>query len=453
MKMLKELELQFENPQWAYDAEPALIDAILERNPGLYETMSGDILKVGKNNELGRGDGPGVEQIVRAALYKEMKGLNYQQLEYAQHDSKICPLFMKLGGREPFAYETLHKYIGAIQPDSLKQLLVRINQIALKEGLEDGGGVREDSTVVESNIHYPTNNSLVWDCIRVSQRILKELQQIDTSLPGGGSLKEAKRNYYEINVSRSEEKRGELFEKQLPILKRQMRRSVEVLKRLAGKKEPAQGKGLKLRQRLEALLPQMEKVYSMAERKELRGEKVPNGDKLFSIFEEHTDIIVKGAREVQFGHKVDLAIGRKGMILVCNLVEGNPADKSLYPAVLKQLKENYQVVPRDLVTDGGYACMSNLELAKQQGVVNIVFNKVVGSLRNVASSVRMEKRLKKWRSGIEAVISNLKRGFDLFRCEWKGRSRFEAKVLWSVLAYNFKVMTRTFLERIAKQTA
>ena len=78
-------------------------------------------------------------------------------------------------------------------------------------------------------------------------------------------------------------------------------------------------------------------------------------------------------------------------------------------------------------------------------------NKIVGSLKNVVSSVQMETRLKKWRSGMEAVISNLKRGFHLFRCEWKGRDHFDAKVLWSVIAYNIRVMTGFMLGKLMPQ--
>ena len=192
----------------------------------------------------------------------------------------------------------------------------------------------------------------------------------------------------------------------------------------------------------------MTKVYSMASRRELFGEQVPKEEKLFSIFEDHTDNIVKGAREVQFGHKVDLAVGRNGMILVCQVAEGNPSDHSFYPEMLRQLKKNYRVTPQELATDGGYASLDNQQLAQKRGVVNIVFNKIVGSLKNVVSSASVEMRLKKWRSGIEAVISNWKRGFQMFRCEWKGRVRFEAKVLWSMLAYNFRVMTRVALRQI-----
>ncbi len=119
--------------------------------------------------------------------------------------------------------------------------------------------------------------------------------------------------------------------------------------------------------------------------------------------------------------------------------------------MLERIKRGYEVTPRDVVTDGGYASLKNQEKAKERGVVNIVFNKLVGTLKNIVTSGNMESRLKKWRSGIEAVISNVKRGFNLFRCEWKGREHFDAKVLWSVIAYNIRVMTGLLIAKLTLQ--
>jgi transposase, IS5 family len=100
-------------------------------------------------------------------------------------------------------------------------------------------------------------------------------------------------------------------------------------------------------------------------------------------------------------------------------------------------------------TDGGYASLANKNAAEAKGITNIVFNKVVGSLKSQASSKNIETRLKKWRSGIEAVISNYKRRFEMFVCNWKGKAHFDAKVLWSAIAYNIMVMTRLVLGRLA----
>ena len=182
--------------------------------------------------------------------------------------------------------------------------------------------------------------------------------------------------------------------------------------------------------------------------KEIAGKSVPNDQKLFSIYELHTDIIVKGSWEVKFGHKVNVGTGRSNLILVCEILKGNPADSTLYQGTVDKLIKSYGIVPRDSATDGGYASKANAEYAQTKGISNIVFNKIVGSLKNIVSSKNMETRLKKWRSGIEANISNLVRGFNLKRCNWKGLEHFESKVLWSVIAYNIRVMTAAMIMQL-----
>ncbi len=199
---------------------------------------------------------------------------------------------------------------------------------------------------------------------------------------------------------------------------------------------------------LERLFALMQQVYEMTYRREIKGEVVPNDEKIFSIHELHTDIIVKGSREVTFGHKVSLASGKSNLVLDCDIMRGNPADKNFYQPTIQRIQTNYGVTPESSVTDGAYACADNVAFSKKAGIANIVFNKVVGSLKSVASSKSMETRLKKWRSGIEAIISNIKRGFDLFVCTWKGWDHFQSKVLWSVIAYNIRVMTGIVLRQV-----
>jgi transposase, IS5 family len=198
---------------------------------------------------------------------------------------------------------------------------------------------------------------------------------------------------------------------------------------------------------MERLVPLMNQVYSMTYRKEIKGEVVPNDQKIFSIYEQHTDIIVKGQREVKFGHKVNVGTGKSNLILTCEVLQGNPSDKSLFQKTIDKLVEDYKVIPRDSATDGGFASKDNAEYATSKGIVNIVFNKIVGSLKNITTSKNMETRLKKWRSGIEANISNLVRGFDLSICNWKGFEHFKSKVLLSVIAYNIRVMTAAFVKQ------
>jgi len=96
MKILNDLRLKLEKPLWALDPELAFIDTILNENARLYEIIAPDIMELSKGSKVGRQDSPTVEQVVRAALYKEIKKLDYRELEYAQEDSRICGVFINL---------------------------------------------------------------------------------------------------------------------------------------------------------------------------------------------------------------------------------------------------------------------------------------------------------------------------------------------------------------------
>jgi IS5 family transposase len=447
MKLLNELALTLENPYWLANTEFALLDTILTMHPEIYELVRNDFNAHTLKN-LGRKDSPTIEQILRGALYKEMKNLTYRELEYAQHDSRICALFIKLEGRSPISFAVWQKYISMIKAETLKKVMVAINKIAQAEGLEDFSKARTDSTAIETNIHYPTNNSLMWDCLRTFDRILAKLaDETGGMITARRYRKQAKKHFARINNTKPGEKRKETFKKQLKLLRSSINQAEAALAVIPSLRYLDDSAWLLARE-LKTLLPKAEKVYSMTYRHELLGEAVPNEDKLFSIFEDHTDIIVKGRRDATFGHKVNLATGKSNLIIDCEILDGNPRDTQAFGGVIDRIKEHYGVVPRDMTTDGGYASLENQRIAKRHGIVNIVFNKIVGSLKNLTSSMSMETRLKKWRSGIEAVISNLKRGFDIFRCEWKTRTHFDAKVYWSVIAYNIRVMTSMLIGRM-----
>ncbi|HUU39740.1 MAG TPA: ISNCY family transposase [Desulfatiglandales bacterium] len=444
MKLFEDFKIKFERPDWSRNLELGLIDTILEQHPHLITLLEGDITRGQKSSVFGRKDTPSVEQIVRAAIYKELRGLDYRDLEYHQTDSRICAAFIKIDDLRPYSFQVYHKYISQISSDNLQKLLVALNKIAIDEGLENIEKVRQDSTVVETNIHYPTNNAILWDCIKEAHRLLGHLQKEINTLSYRDYTTQAKKTYYKINVIKGQDKRTELFRKQLVLFVKTINQISNVIK-----KNPCCSiMAMALIGELEKHLEVMNLVYEMVYLKEIKGEKVPNESKIYSIYEQHTDIIVKGSREVKFGHKVDLCSGKSNLVLNCQVLRGNPSDKDLFAPAVDAIIDNYGKSPRDCATDGGYASLANQAYAQEQGITNIVFNKVVGSLQNIASSKNLETRLKKWRSGIEAIISNIKRGFNLARCTWKGWEHFVAKVLWSIIAYNIRVMTALVVMRI-----
>ncbi len=448
MRIFEDFKLHFEEANWKNDPELALVDSILQAHPEMVSLVDKDIRKGEGQHPLGRQDTPSVEQIMRAAIYKELKGLEYRELAYHQEDSRICARFVKIDEKRPFSFQVYQKYISKITGETLHEIIFRINEIAVNEGLEDIKQIRQDTTTVESNIHYPTNNSLVWDCIRRSNDLLEKLSHEISGFTYRDYTKGAKKTYFKINnAPRNTDRKVALFHKQLNTFTKSINQVSNVVKKKQYYGDSMKVMGLLFT--LEELLGQMHQVYNVTRRKEIDGEKVPNEEKIFSIFEPHTDIIVKGGREVVFGHKVNLVSGKSNLILHCDVLEGNPSDSGLYQSATKAVIQNYEITPRDSVGDGGFASKENVDFAESQGITNIVFNKIRGSLQNIVTSDNMETRLKKWRSGIEAVISNFKRGFDLTRCYWKGMEHFSRKVLWSVIGYNIRVLSRLLIGKMA----
>jgi IS5 family transposase len=391
-----------------------------------------------------------VEQVVRCAIYKEVRRIDYEELDNHQDDSRICEQFLKLE-RKQFSQKTWQKYIARISGAKLDALMVGLNKLMIGEAYEDVSKLVQDSTVVESDIHYPTNNSLVWDCVKESHRLLSRMYEEINGVSYRDYMKGAKKTCYKINNTKSDDKRTELFRKQLVTFTKCINQVSNVLKKKV-EYGAVSAKSIALLHELEELLPLMKKVYSQTERHEIRKEPVANADKVFSIYERHTDIIVKGQREVQFGHKVNIGCGKSNLILGVQIPRGNPSDEKLYQSMTDKVITDYGTVPNAITTDGGYASKANLEYGERKGIANIVFTKTVGSLKNIITSVNMETRLKKWRSAIEAVISNLKRGFGIRRCTWKGWDHFVQKIYWSVIGYNIRVMTACVLAALKSRS-
>jgi IS5 family transposase len=230
MKLFEPLVLKFEDGNWALDPELGLIDTILEQNPEIIKMLESDITQGKPGSNFGRQDTPSVEQIVRAAIYKEMKNLDYRRLEYAQEDSRVCEQFVKIDRFRPYSFQVWQKYISRISEEKLEQCMIALNRIAINEGIEDLKRFRQDSTVVETNIHYPTNNSLIWDCIKESERLLKHLKE-EIGLGYEEYRKKAKKIYFKINVSKNEEERVKLFQKQLNLFTNSINQVSNIVKK------------------------------------------------------------------------------------------------------------------------------------------------------------------------------------------------------------------------------
>lgn len=455
MKTLKrQCFLSFEQPDWKADPELMVIDAVLEEKKQVILEAKACFPKAKAEGQsiLGR-SGMTLEQVVRCAIFMRHRRCTYKELSLATADSKLCRAFTKMEYMQSFSPQALQENISRITHEVLEKMHIAIAVYALQLGVDDGKKIRIDSTTVTTNIHAPTNATILWDCIRVATRLIKRSHILIDEIRCRSYAKTSKKLLYKIVNTKgmnAKEKRRPLFKKMLKYSKcteSQVIEAVEVLKHYCCTDVVDDILRQKYLEELEELLPCMQKVYNMTYRREILDEKVPVTDKLFSIFEKHTDCIAKGAQAVVFGHKVNLATGKSCLIFDCIQHRGNPSDKNYFPEVIDNLKDNFNFVPDSVATDGGYASKSNRDYALSKEIKNIVFNKIKGSMQNVASSQKMETMLKKWRSGIEALISNFKRGLNAARCNWKGWDAFQQFILWNIIAFNLRVIAKSLLKQ------
>ncbi len=384
--------------------------------------------------------GLSIDSILRAGILKQMMSLSYEELSFYLNDSISYQSFVRTTINP--ATSTLQSNISLIDAKTWEA----INRILLldcnKMGIEKGRTVRIDSTVTESHIHPPTDSSLLWDCVRTLVRVMKKVQEAATA--GTVSFvdhsRSAKRAAWDIEFSRKS-KKDKLYRKLLGLTQQTLNAAKHIIE------QPMSDNFSMTYQSLVSELQQWilmsEKVISQTHRRVFDGEKVPHSEKVFSIFESHTDIIIKGSRDIQFGHKLNITTGKSGLVLDIVVEDGNPADSAQLCPMIERQKEVYGRVPRQTAADGGYASQENLKKAKEMGVKDVAFNKKRGlNIEDMAKSTWVYKRLTKFRAGIEGNISCLKRRYGLKRCIWKGLEHFKSYVWSSTVAYNLMLIAR-----------
>jgi transposase, IS5 family len=412
----------------------------LDEHRGLLSLVIGDLRRHGVQ-ETGRQGLPG-EAVLRCALLKQYRQLSYEELAFHLEDSASFRAFARLPlGWSP-KKSVLQKTISAISAASWEAINRAVVSSARQEKLDDGAMVRIDSTVTEALMHAPTDSALLWDGVRVMVRLLTQA----SALPGAPAIvwrnhrRLAKKRALAIRYSRGKEQKARLYRDLIAATRATLTALQRASQRLAA---CATIEAELWRGQVRHYLPLIERLISQAERRVLAGEAVPAGEKLVSLFETHADIIVKGGRDVHYGHKLNLTTGRSGLILDVVVEAGNPADAERFLPMLERHIARQGTPPRQTATDGGYASLDNLSRAKALGVQDVAFHKKRGlSIDNMVKSRWVYRKLRNFRAGIEANISCLKRAFGLARCTWRGLAHFRAYVWSSVVAYNLALFAR-----------
>ena len=412
----------------------------LDEHPALIGLVAADLRRDGVQ-ETGRHGLP-AESVLRCALLKQHRQLSYEELAFHLEDSASFRAFARLPCAWSPRKSVLHKTIGAIRAETWEAINRILLASARQEKIEDGSVVRLDSTVTGALMHEPSDSSLLWDAVRVMVRLLKRAQAWmgEVARVWRDHSRAAKKRWQAITFTRGRPKRVPLYRDLIRIARTTLAYLRGAAAWLRGSTNPA----VALWQaKVRHYEPLVERVIAQSERRVLCGEAVPAQDKLVSLFETHADIVVKGKRDVRYGHKLNLTTGRSGLILDLVIEAGNPADSDRLMPMLERHIATYGEAPRQAAADGGFASRKNLNRAKACGVRDMAFHKKSGlKIEDMVRSRWVYRKLRNFRAGIEAGISCLKRAYGLARCTWRGLDRFKAYVWSSVVAYNLALLAR-----------
>ena len=424
-----------------------MIDQILDANPNIYNLAFQDLTA---NTASHHGaNGMSAEQVVRAALVKRIEQCSYEDLSFHLSDSRTYRKFCKIGlVDKPFKKSALHKNIKALSAQTWEEINRVILEYAAKKEIEDGRKVRIDCTVIESNIHAPYDSELLWDSVRVLNRLLGRAKENlpGISFPYSDRTRRAKRRALNVTNAKTSKARNTAYKDLIKVTNQVIAYSKSALPEIES--YPAvdilqSSIILDLVKKLEHYLPLALKVVDQTERRIIHGESVPSGEKIVSIFEDHTDIIKKDRRDTYYGHKICLTGGPSNLILDCLILDGNPADSNLTGEMLDRMSEIYGRYPKKAALDGGFASKENVDKAKANGVKDICFAKGKGlEVDNMCKSKYVFNKLRNFRAGIESGISWLKRSFELTRCLWKGLDSFKSYVWSSIVSANLLTIAR-----------
>ncbi len=447
-KTEKQLPLMESSPNHPKACEWEQISKILDQNPDIYELAFNDLTHKVKNKKTGA-HGMTAEQVVRAAIIKRTEGYSYEELAFHLVDSKTYRRFCKIGfAQKGFQKSALCENIKAISPQTWEAINKRILGYAKDEGIEKGRKTRTDCTTVLSDIHDPTDSSLLYDSVRVLARNLSKAKE---ELPGlmfsfQDHTRRAKRRDLGVMNAKGEKARKKGYRDLLLVTQRTIRYAQAAIPELQVytggdliQMALAQG----CAQELEDYIGLALKVVNQTRRRVFKEKKVPASEKIVSIFEPHTDIIKKDKRDTFYGHKICLTGGSSNLIIDCVILDGNPADSTLSDQMLDRQKDIYSRYPLKTSFDGGFASKANLESAKGKGVKDVCFAKGRGlTEEEMCRSSYVYKGLRKFRAGIESGISWLKRSFELWRCLWKGLTSFKSYVWSGIVSANLMTIAR-----------
>jgi IS5 family transposase len=424
-----------------YRAKYKGVSRILDEHSELVEAVHEDLKKLSQGGRKGRSGDFTSETILRALVVHAIEGLSLRETVVRIAESDFLQDFLRTRKRAVMDHSFLDRCLQAIRPATWKRVNELLGQKAAAQHKIGAATIRTDTTVVETNIHWPTDASLLWDAWRVASRLLKRGREIvPESCPHRFHDRKSKGLYlYITRYANSPSKKRQ--RKVKGAFRALIGRVVWIVEIADVFCRFAPGWGelelLAVADELKGFLRPMRKVIDQARRSQLQRETVPARERVFSIFEPHTELIKRGRREkpVEFGHAVLLCQTPEKFITDYEVFAERPADCTLTGQVIERHEKRFGQRPEVLAADKGFCpdAEAYAALEKQVGTLAIPRR-----MRDFADKV-----LRTWqafRAGIEGTISGLKRAFRLARCFYRGFKHFQGAIGLGVFAHNLVVL-------------
>jgi transposase, IS5 family len=441
--------------------EPILqaISEFIDEHGHLIDKVRRDLNRGLKNPKTGR-SGLTAPQVLRSFVLQRVKNWDYRELRERIADGYTLRRFARFYSQLVPKHDAFNRAFNRLTPTTLEVINELVVKSAVALGLENGKKLRVDTTVVETDIHHPTDSTLLWDTVRVVTRLVGNL---DNLLPDGvmgftNRSRSARRRMQEILRMTPKDRHRRLIPKYRELI-RTTEQVVGNAREVLKKTERIRSIDLMTEIAIKAVRNQIvhhcglgDRVIDQARRRVLDGEQVPNEEKIFSIFETHTDLIKRGKilKPVEFGHKVYIAESARGLITQYRVLDGNPSDDAHVESSLKRHQETFGDAPSVYSADRGFFSQDNIEKCKGAGVELVCIPQRGGRKTPAQESYEKSPTFKsgqRFRAGIEGRISVLFRGRGMKRCLAEGRERFELLVGAAVLANNLMVIARLLIER------
>lgn len=441
--------------------EPALqaVSDFLDDHDELVGAIRGDLQRGLKNPQTGR-QGLTPQQVLRSLIVMRVKNWDYRELRERIADGLTLRRFADFHSRPVPKHDAFQRAFVKLTCETMTALNAALVQAAVAMGLEDGRKLRVDTTVVQTDIHHPTDNTLLWDVVRVVTRLVSRLgRAIERPIEGFRNRTRAARRRMQAiqrmtpkqRVARQRNTYAELIGIAEEVVEGG-RRALRQTRNIRGKDPLSELAIGELQAEIDHYCALGERVIDQARRRVLQGEQVANAEKVYSIFEPHTDLIKRGKvlTPVEFGHKVFLAESARGLITQYDVLDGNPSDEGHVAPSLERHRAAFGCAPQLYGCDRGFFSEENVLTCQRAGVEVISMPQRGGRKSPARESYEKSPAFKKgqrFRAGIEGRISVLFRGRGMKRCLAEGRERFELLVGAAVLANNLLTIASLLARR------